>query len=114
MFSGVLVAIDGSKFKGVNSRDNNYTTKSVKRRIKRTQENIERYLAKLDDVDAEEPELREVTAGELKKKIASMEAKMDELKARQKEVLAHPDKQVSTTDPDCRSIWQRGGTGSRR
>jgi transposase len=109
LFSGVLVAIDDSKFKAVNSRDNNYTTKSVKRRIKRTQENIERYLAKLDDVDAEEPELREVTAKELKKKIASMEAKMEELKARQKEVAAHPDKQVSTADPDCRSMTRPGG-----
>ena len=47
---------------------------------------------------AEEPELREVTAKELQKKIASMEAKMDELKAKQQEVAAHPDKQVSTTD----------------
>jgi hypothetical protein len=27
-----------------------------------------------------------------------MEAKMDELKAKQQEVAAHPDKQVSTTD----------------
>jgi transposase len=109
LFSGVLVAIDGSKFKAVNSRDNNYTSKSVKRRIKKTQENIERYLAKLDDVDAEEPEIREVTAKELKKKIASMEAKMDELKAKQQEVAEHPDKQVSTTDPDCRSMTRPGG-----
>jgi len=109
LFSGVLVAIDGSKFKAVNSRDNNYTSKSVKRRIKKTQENIERYLAKLDDVDAEEPELREVTAQELKKKIASMEAKMDELKSRQQEVAEHPDKQVSTTDPDSRSMTKPGG-----
>ena len=109
LFSGVLVAIDGSKFKAVNSRDNNYTVKSVKRRIKKTQENIERYLAKLDDVDAEEPELREVTAKELRKKIASMEAKMDELKAKQQEVAEHPDKQISTTDPDCRSMTKPGG-----
>ncbi len=109
LFSGVLVAIDGSKFKAVNSRDNNYTTKSVKRRLKNTQENIDRYLAKLDDVDAEEPEIREVTAKELNRKIASMEAKMAELKSRQQEVAEHPDKQVSTMDPDCRSMTRPGG-----
>ena len=109
LFSGVLVAIDGSKFKAVNSRDNNYTTGSVQRRLKNTQENIDRYLAKLDAVDAEEPEIREVTAKELNKKIASMEAKMAELKARQQEVAEHPDKQVSTTDPDCRSMTRPGG-----
>jgi transposase len=61
LFSATLVAIDGSKFKAVNSRDKNYTRKSVKRRIKKTQANIDRYLAKLDAVDAEEPEIREVT-----------------------------------------------------
>jgi transposase len=109
LFSGVLVAIDGSKFKAVNSRDKNYTRKSVKRRIKVTQANIDRYLAKLDAVDAEEPEIREVTAKELQKKIASMEAKMAELKARQAEVEVHPDQQVSTTDEDARAMMKPGG-----
>jgi transposase len=109
LYSAVLVAIDGSKFKAVNSRDNNYTRNSVKRRLKNTQKNIDRYLAKLDAVDREEPEIREVTAKELKKKIASMEAKMAELKQRQEEVEAHPDKQVSTTDEDARSMMRPGG-----
>jgi len=109
LFSATLVAIDGSKFKAVNSRDKNFTRKSVKLRLKKTQANIDRYLAKLDAVDAEEPEIREVTAGELKKKIASMEAKMDELKGYEAEVEAHPDKQVSLTDPDARSMMKPGG-----
>jgi len=109
LFSAKLVAIDGSKFKAVNSRDKNFTRKSVKRRMKKTQANIDRYLAKLDAVDEEEPELREVTADELKQKIASMEAKMEELKAREIEVEAHPDKQVSVTDEDARSMMRPGG-----
>ena len=109
LFSATLVAIDGSKFKAVNSRDNNYTQNSVKRRLKNTQKNIDRYLAKLDAVDREEPELREVTAKELKKKIASMEVKMVELRQRQEDVDAHPDKQVSTTDEDARSMMRPGG-----
>ena len=109
LFSATLVAIDGSKFKAVNSRDRNFTRKSVKRRIKKTQANIDRYLAKLDAVDAEEPEIREVTAAELKQKIASMEEKMKELKLREAEVDAHPDKQVSTTDEDARSMMKPGG-----
>jgi transposase len=109
LFSAALVAIDGSKFKAVNSRDKNFTRKSVRQRIKKTQANIDRYLAKLDAVDREEPEIRAVTAKELKQKIASMEAKMAELKAREAEVETHPDKQVSTTDPDARSMMKPGG-----
>jgi transposase len=109
LYSATLVAIDGSKFKAVNSRDKNFTRKSVKRRLKRTQANIDRYLAKLDAVDQEEPEIRAVTAKELKQKIASMEAKMEELQGYEAEVEAHPDKQVSLTDPDARSMMKAGG-----
>ncbi len=108
LFSATLVAIDGSKFKAVNSRDKNFTRKSVKRRLERTQANIDRYLAKLDAVDKEEPEIPEVTAKELKKKIASMEAKMEALEGYQAEVEAHADKQVSLTDPDCPSMMKAG------
>jgi len=112
LFSATLVAIDGSKFKAVNSRDKNFTKKSVKRRLKKTQANIDRYLAMLDQADQEEPEIREVTAKELKQKIASMEAKMEELKQHEAEVEAHPDKQVSLTDPDSRSMMKAGGGSS--
>jgi transposase len=109
LFSATLVAIDGSKFKAVNSRDRNFTRKSVKRRLQKTQANIDRYLAKLDAADREAPEIREVTAEELKQKIASMEAKMEQLKAHEAEVEAHPDSQVSLTDPDSRSMKKAGG-----
>ena len=109
LFSATLVAIDGSKFKAVNSRDKNFTRKSVKRRLQKTQANIDRYLAMLDQSDQEEPEIRGTTAEELKQKIASMEAKMDQLKAHEAEVDAHPDSQVSLTDPDARSMNKAGG-----
>jgi transposase len=109
LFSATLVAIDGSKFKAVNSRDKNFTQKSIKRRLKKTQANIDRYLAMLDQADQEEPEIREVTALELQQKIASMEAKMEQLKAHEAEVEAHPDSQVSLTDPDARSMMKAGG-----
>ncbi len=109
LFSATLVAIDGSKFKAVNSRDKNFTRKRVQRRLKKTQANIDRYLAKLDQADQDEPEIREVTAAELKQKIASMEAKMEELKGYEAEVDAHPDQQVSLTDPDSRSMMKAGG-----
>jgi hypothetical protein len=38
-----------------------------------------------------------------------MEAKMDELKDYEAEVEAHPDQQVSVTDPDSRSMKKAGG-----
>ena len=109
LFSATLVAIDGSKFKAVNSRDKNFTQKSVKRRLQKTQANIDRYLAMLDQADQEEPEIWETTAEELQQKIASMEAKMEKLQQHEAEVDAHPDSQVSLTDPDARSMMKAGG-----
>ena len=109
LFSTSVVAIDGSKFKAVNSRDRNFTRNGVKRRMQRLQAHINRYLTKLDAVDSQEPEIRKVTAAELEQKIASMKADMKALESRKAEVEAAPDKQVSLTDPDSRSMAKAGG-----
>jgi len=46
-----IVAIDGSKFKAVNSWDNNFTSRKLEERMKETEESIERYLAALETAD---------------------------------------------------------------
>lgn len=55
MFTNAIVAIDGSKFKAVNSKDRNDTRASMKRRIARMEQHIERYLSLLDEADRGEP-----------------------------------------------------------
>jgi len=109
LFEQVIVAIDGSKFKAVNSRDKNFTRKSIKRRMKRLQEHIDRYLTILDEADKREPEETKYTAEELAEKIASMKEQMGRLQVIEEQVQAHPDKQVSLTDPDARSMAKAGG-----
>jgi len=109
LFEQVIVAIDGSKFKAVNSRDKNFTRKSIKRRMKRLQEHIDRYLTILDVADKRAPEETKYTAEELAEKIASMQEQMGRLQVIEEQVQAHPDKQVSLTDPDARSMAKAGG-----
>jgi len=109
LFEQVIVAIDGSKFKAVNSRDKNFTRKSIKRRMKRLQEHIDRYLTILDVADKREPEESKYTAEELAAKIASMKQQMGRLQVIEEQVQAHPDKQVSLTDADARSMAKAGG-----
>ena len=109
LFEQVIVAIDGSKFKAVNSRDKNFTRKSIKRRMKRLQEHIDRYLTILDEADKRAPEEHQYTAEELAEKIASMKQQMGRLQVIEEQVQAHPDKQVSLTDPDARSMAKAGG-----
>src|SRR3982074_3814890 len=45
------VAVDGSKFKAVNSRDNNFTQGKIQRRQKQIEESVARYMSQLDTAD---------------------------------------------------------------
>ena len=51
LFSEASVAIDGSKFKAVNTRDRNFTQAKMQRRLAQIDESIARYLSQLDTVD---------------------------------------------------------------
>jgi transposase len=45
------VAIDGSKFKAVNTRDKNFTRAKMERRLAQIEESVARYLSHLDTAD---------------------------------------------------------------
>ena len=112
------VAIDGSKFKAVNSRDNNFTKGKLERRLKQIEESVARYLSQIETADrhaaAGEDNLETVTLTKtrLKEKLAKLEEEVKRLRAIEKEVLTSPDQQVSLTDPDCRSMATSGrGSG---
>src|SRR5881392_603348 len=59
LFTGAVVAIDGSKFKAVNNRDKNYTVAKVTGRMEQVNASIARYLRALDQADREESEVAE-------------------------------------------------------
>ena len=112
------VAIDGSKFKAVNSRDNNFTKGKMERRLAQIEESVARYLSQLDTAD------RQTASGEapseelvarttrLKEKLIKLEEEVKRLEAIEKVMLAAPDQQVSFTDPDSRSMATSGrGSG---
>jgi transposase/macrodomain Ter protein organizer (MatP/YcbG family) len=107
------VAIDGSKFKAVNTRDRNFTRGKVGRRRAQLEKSVARYLAQLDTADLQEPseELAAKTA-HLKEKLVKLEIEMQRLAAMEKLMLASPDQQISLTDPDSRSMATSGrGSG---
>jgi transposase len=107
------VAIDGSKFKAVNTRDKNFTRNKVERRRAQLEQSVARYLAQLDTADLQEPseELAAKTAL-LKEKLVKLESEMQRLAAMEKLMLASLDQQISLTDPDSRSMATSGrGSG---
>jgi transposase len=112
LFTQALAAVDGSKFKAVNTRDKNFTPTKLKKRIEQVAEHIAGYLQELDTADRLEGEAVEARAVKLKDKIATLRAQMQALKAMEAQVEASPDGQVSLTDPDARSMATNGrGSG---
>src|SRR6266478_4392010 len=108
LFSQVIVAIDGSKFKAVNNRDRNFTRAKMQRRMAQIEENIARYLADMDTADRAEPAIAAVKTSRLRDKIAALKQQMEQLKELEVRLLAAPDQQISLTDPDARSMNARG------
>ena len=109
LFSEAMVAIDGSKFKAVNNRDQNFTPAKMQRRMVQIEESIERYLTALDTADRADPEVADLKKGRLQDKIAALKEQMQRLKALEARMLASPDQQLSLTDPDARSMKSRDG-----
>ena len=107
------VAIDGSKFKAVNTRDKNFTRAKMERRLAQIEESVARYLSQLDTADRQEPsEALDAKVAHLKEKLAKLAGELERLKALEKEMLASPDQQISLTDPDSRSMATSGrGSG---
>jgi len=108
LFSEALVAIDGSKFKAVNNRDRNFTSAKLKRRMEEIEASISRYLTDLDTADRQEPVIAKAKTERLQDKIAALKAQMKEMRKIEVELSQTPDKQISLTDPDARSMKTRG------
>ena len=112
LFTHAVAAIDGSKFKAVNTRDKNFTRNSIKRRMEQVEASIERYMAALETADRQEGEITQAKSVRLKDKIASLREQMNAFKALEIQVHAAPDQQISLTDPDERAMATTGkGTG---
>lgn len=113
LLTEATVAIDGSKFKAVNNRDNNFTTNKIKRRREQIEASIERYLSALETADRQEQaDFTEAKIQRLQEKIAMLKAQMARLDSIETELEKTPDKQISLTDPDARSMATSGrGTG---
>src|SRR5213594_1869181 len=104
LYGKELAAVDGSKFKAVNSMSRNYTKERLRKLVKREEEKVEQYLkdlAEADEQDGEEEE-KKLSAEELKKKIAGIKEHLQRHKELQQKLAESGESQISLTDPDAR------------
>jgi transposase len=112
LFSQAAVAIDGSKFKAVNSRERNYTEGKIARREREIEANIQRYLDALDTNDRTLPNDWLAKTARLSVKVHELQQKMKELHSMRKQLRSASDGQVSLTDPDARAMTTHSNTGT--
>jgi hypothetical protein len=112
LFSEASVAIDGSKFKAVNTRDRNFTQAKMERRLAQIDESIARYLAQLDSADRQGEAVPEAKITRLNEKIVALRQEIGRLNQLNSRMMQSEDKQISLTDPDARSMATSGrGSG---
>ncbi|MCK4705583.1 MAG: IS1182 family transposase [Gammaproteobacteria bacterium] len=108
LFSEAFVAIDGSKFKAVNNRDRNFTRAKLKRRLEDIDKNINRYLAQIESTDRQQASVAKNKAERLEDKITKLKKEIEHLNEIGVQLETTPDKQISLTDADSRSMKSRG------
>jgi transposase len=106
LLGGAVVAIDGSKFKALNNRGQNFTPAKMQRRLAEIEAAIGRYMAEMDGADAADPG-GEARVKHLHQKLAALHACMTELKLVDEQLRTAPDGQVSLVNPDVRSMNAR-------
>jgi len=108
LFADTLIAVDGSKFKAVNNRDLNYTQAKLKYRLQLINDSIAKYLGQIESADRQAAPLAKIRTERLESKIATLKEEVSRLNNIEKVLAATPDKQLSLTDPDARSMKTRG------
>ena len=102
LFGKQVIAIDGSKIRGQNSKKNNYNKKKIERHQEYSETKIKEYLAQLDSND-----LSELESKNIKEKLAranKSKAKYDRLNEQLKQ---SDEDQISSVDQDARALLIR-------
>jgi len=98
LYNSSVVAIDGSKFRAQNSKKKNYNLKKVKQHLDYIETQKE-YLNQLDQEDLSDKEIKEIN--DRHDHLDKRKEKYDDLQEQLEQI---EDTQISTTDPDARSL----------
>ena len=102
------IGIDGSKFNAVNSKKNNYNQKKIDKHRQFIEDKTAKYLQELDELDKQEntsggDELQ-IKKEKLIQGLAKLKERAIKYDTIRQQLADTTDKQISTTDPDSRSI----------
>jgi transposase len=109
LYSKEIGVQDGSKFRAVNSKDNNLTESKLNKKLELLNAKIDKYLEELDKNDAEEGEPQKYTREEIEEILKNLRQRKDLYEEIRKKMEDGGISQVSFTDPDSRLMKSANG-----
>lgn len=104
LIEGRLIAIDGSKFRAVNANKNNFNEKKIETQLIYIDQKINQYIDDLNAHDNNEHGDRKIDANKIKDQIKKQKQRRKKYEALQQQLADSGKDQISTTDPDARSM----------
>ena len=110
LYGRELAAIDGSKFKAVNSKDRNLSEKEINNRIKNLDSRIDEYMKQLDETD-----IKEESSGKSEKTpdigqiVEKLKGRKEKYNGYLEEMKTAEETQKSLTDSDSRMMKTPSG-----
>ena len=107
LYQKELLAIDGSKFRAVNSKDNTYNVEILEKKLKRIDEHITEYLSQMDANDIAEPDTP--SPEQIREAVRELTLRKEKYQEYLKELLESGETQLLTTDPDAHRMHTKDG-----
>lgn len=106
LVGGKVIAVDGTKIRGNNSKKNNYNPKKIQRHLDYIAQKSKALLEEFEQTDACEDEA--ISLGDVQEKLARLQQHKIKYEVLQDQLAQSQEPQVSTTDPDARALLVRG------
>jgi transposase len=105
LFGGELIAVDGTKVKGQNAPDQNWSLVKLEKHKQKLEQRLEEYLKALEgEPIQEQPPASGLRAEQLKQKIEQIKENQEQVSQKVQQIEALGQTQLSATDPDSRSM----------
>lgn len=109
LFNRELLAIDGTKIRAVNSKDNCYNSEVLEKKLSNIEEKLNDYLSRLDESDKNEFDIEELSKEKIKKVIQELTERKEKYQDLLSELHESGNTQILTTDPDARRMHSKDG-----
>ena len=108
LYKRELLAVDGTKIRAVNSKDNCYNREVQEKKLAHIDEKITAYLAALDEQDKAERGT-EPDPEKIKAAIEELRTRQEKYEGILQELLDSGETQILTTDPEARRMHSKDG-----